>query len=1121
MTPKRRLRGGVSAANIRRLVLALVALLSHAGVAAIPSAAASAVPHWSIVSESEPAFFKAADASDAYVLIVRNAGAAPTTHGSTVTVTDMLPAGVTATKITGEGEGPNGNGSPPYEMACPVGPATGAVACTYNEDAEHGPVQPGATIVVTITVSIPPEVESLHANAATVSGGGAPSASVSETTPVDDEPVPFGLSFFDLASVGEGGEADVQAGSHPYELTSQFGFNVSSRETPSAQNGGRESPLASAAPKDLEVELPAGLVGNPNTVPRCSQQAFLEREALNCPVDTQVGTVKPLFYGSFPSAVYPVFDIVPPPGELAELGFSVARIGHVPLFFHVRSDGDYGLTAQLNDIPETGPLQGGVLTLWGVPAEASHDLEREGTLGEGGQHDGEFCKPLVEVSGGVEIQKRCPSDAPAKPFLTLPTSCAGGELPVSVRRDSWQDPEQLNPLEPEPPGVFHRELRLPPVTGCEKLSFTPSLTLASETTQAGAPSGYTVAVDVPMDESPTALATPDLRDATVRLPAGVVLSPSVANGLQACTPAQFALHSLAPVSCPPQAQIGTVRIATPLLSSPLEGEIFVGQPECAPCTPSDARDGRLLRLLVQAQGSGVTVKLEGATSIDQSTGQLTAQFRELPQLPWEQIQLSLNGGPRAPLANASVCGARLAASAWLTPYSSDSAARPASEPFELSGCPAPQFHPSFLAGTTNNQAGASSSLTVTLSRSDQDEDLAGASVNLPPGLLGMLSEVQLCSEAQARAVACASQSEIGTATVGAGPGADPLFLQEGHVYLTGPYEGAPFGLSIVMPAVAGPFDLGTIVVGARIEVNPSTSALSIVSDPLPQTLDGIPLQLKTVNLNIERRGFVFNPTSCDPLAIEGKLTSTGGTTARVSSRFQAADCVRLSFKPKLTALTHSRTSKADGAYLHVRLVTQPGQANIAKVKVDLPWQLPSRLSTLQRACVATVLEANPAACPASSMVGTATVISPVLHRPLAGPAYLVSHGGSASPDLELVLQGEGVTIDVTGHTTIRRGVIAAAFEALPDVRISSFDVVLDEGPHSLLAADLPTSARRSMCGQRLEMPVTITAQDGAVMNRTPTIAVWRCHAQWGEREPHRDARAGARHVASGKPRRRA
>jgi uncharacterized repeat protein (TIGR01451 family) len=1060
-------------------------LLALGAIAAAPSMAASAGPHWSIVSQSQPSFFEAGDSADAYRLILRNDGALPTTRGSAVTVTDTLPAGLTATKISARGEGADGTGSPRYEMTCPAGPVTETVTCTYAEGARQGPVLPGATIAVTITVSVAEGVQRLEANSATVSGGGAQSASTTEVTPIDDEPVPFGLSFFDVDIAEESGEADTQAGSHPYELTAELAFNVSAREVPSPVNGGAESPLADASAKDLEVELPPGLVGAPNAVPQCSQQAFQTVEKLNCPLDTQVGTVKPYFYGSFQSTFFPVFNLVPPPGQLAELGFSVAGIGHVPIFFHLRGDGDYGLTAALNDIPEAGPLQGAILTLWGVPADGTHDLEREGTLGQGRQQQGEFCKPSVEVEGGVEKQKRCPSDVAAKPFLTLPSQCQTAKLAVGVLSDSWQNPgPPLRPFLPEP-------IAATALTGCEALSFDPSLALAPETAQAGAPSGYTIELHVPQSEDPSGLATADLRTAVVSLPAGAVISPSGADGLQGCSQEQFEPHSLAPASCPAQSQIGTVRITTPLLSSPLEGQLFLGEPECAPCTPADAQHGRLIRLLVQAQGLGVTVKLEGSTSIDQSTGQLTARFEESPQLPFEDVKLTLDGGARAPLANPSDCGVGLAASSWLTPYSSEWPAQPSSEPFEVSGCQPPRFQPSFVAGTTHNQAGAFSPLTVTLARTDEDEDFEGVTVYLPPGLLGVLAGVQLCPQSQAQAGACGAQSQIGTATVGAGPGPDPLFVG-GEVYLTGPYDGAPFGLSIVVPALAGPFDLGTIDVGAGIEVSPSTAALTIASGPLPQRLDGIPLQIKTVNLDIDRERFIFNPTDCRAQAIEGALESSGGAAALVATPFQAADCATLAFKPKLTALTHAKTGKAGGAYLHVRVVFAPGQANIAKVKVDLPKQLDPRLSTLQQACAAAVLEVDPAGCPAASVVGSATVITPVLNQPLAGPAYLVSHGTSAPPGLELVLQGEGVTVDVVEQTSIEQGVASGVFRSLPDAPFSTFDLVLDEGPHSLLAANLPTKARGSMCGQRLAMPIAITAQNGAVVKHTTEIAVSGC-----------------------------
>jgi hypothetical protein len=1102
-----RVRAGDCARRIRRAALPLAVAFVSCAIEAGSSSAASASPHWSILSESEPTYFKAGDPADAYVLIVRNDGGAPTAHGSVVTVTDILPAEVTATKVTAVGEPANGTGLPKYEMACPTGPITGTVTCTYEEAPSRGRVPAGAMIVVTIRVAIGehPGVP-LGPNSATVSGGGAPGASTSATTPIDADTAPFGLSLFDIDAATEAGEQATQAGSHPYALTASMAFNVSSRETPSAGNGGAESALANASPKDIEVALPPGLVGDPNAVPRCSQQAFLERERLNCPVDTQVGTVKPLFYGTFQSAFFPVFNIVPPSGQPGELGFSVAGIGHVPLFFHVRSNGDYGLTAQLDDMPEAGPLQGAILTLWGVPAAPAHNLEREGTLGEGAQNDGEFCKPSVKVIGGVEEAKGCPSGVAATPFLTLPGSCTA-ELPVLVQRDSWQNPEPQNPLEPEPPGRFNEMGSLPATTGCEQLSFVPSLSLQPETTQAGAPSGYTVDVHVPQNESPTALATPDLRDASITLPPGAVLSPSVANGLQSCSQQQFGLHSLAPAACPPRSQIGTVTIATPLLSSPLEGHVYVGEPECAPCTPSDAQQGRLIRLLLEAQGSpqdggyleghgqaGVTAKLEGATSIDQATGQLTATFTQAPQLPFEDLKLTLDGGANAPLANPTSCGAQLLATSRLTPYSSEAAAQPSSAPFQVTGCTPPQFHPSFVAGTTNNQAGASSPLTVTLSRTDQDEDLSAATVRLAPGLLGMLSKVQLCPEAQVQADACSPQSEVGTASIDAGPGANPTFIG-GRVYLTGPYEGAPFGLSVVVPAVAGPFDLGTIRVGAKIEVDPRTAALTIVSDPLPQTLDGIPLQLKTIALDIDRAGFALNPTDCRPLEIEGALAGMGGATAAVSSRFQAADCATLPFKPRLSALTHAKTSKAGGAYLHMRLAMGAGGANVAAVKVDLPKQLSTRLRALQSACAAAVFDANAAACPPASAVGSVTVLTPVLRHALVGPVYLVSHGSSALPNIELVLQGEGVTVVVSGQTSITHGITSDVFTSLPDVPISTLGLVLGSGAHSLLAANLPAGAHRSMCGRRLTMRIALTGQNGAALHQAKNISVSGCPRQ--------------------------
>jgi hypothetical protein len=377
---------------------------------------------------------------------------------------------------------------------------------------------------------------------------------------------------------------------------------------------------------------------------------------------------------------------------------------------------------------------------------------------------------------------------------------------------------------------------------------------------------------------------------------------------------------------------------------------------------------------------------------------------------------------------------------------------------------------------------------------------------MPPGLLADLKNVALCPEPQASLGQCPQASAIGTTTVGAGPGEDPLYLPAlgqpaNGVYLTGPYAGAPFGLSIVVPAIAGPFDLGNIVMRARIEVDPRTAQLTISSDPLPLIWAGIPLGIRTVNVNIDRADFIFNPTDCAPLMVAGTISSAGGmggvsiTNAAVSSPFQAANCEQLPFEPKLTALTEAKTSKQDGAYLHVKIVsgpTHPGQANIAKLKLDLPKQLSARQATLQQACTSAVFEPDPAACPAASVVGRATVVTPLLAGALTGPAYLVSHGGVAFPDVEIVLQGEGVTLELDGQTNIAKGVISSAFRSLPDAPISTFDLVLQNGPHSLLAADLPARAKGSLCSQTLSMPTAITAQNGAVIKQSTKIPVFAC-----------------------------
>jgi hypothetical protein len=422
------------------------------------------------------------------------------------------------------------------------------------------------------------------------------------------------------------------------------------------------------------------------------------------------------------------------------------------------------------------------------------------------------------------------------------------------------------------------------------------------------------------------------------------------------------------------------------------------------------------------------------------------------------------------------------------------------------GSPLP-FTPSLTAGSTTDQAGGYTDFSLLLTRADDQQRISGLQFKTPEGLLGMISKVPLCPEPQAAQGACSAASQIGHTVVEAGPGPYPLVVpQPGQpsapIYLTGGYRGAPYGLSVVVPLVVGPFTLQTQVVRASIAVDPHTAQLTVTTDPLPQIIDGIPTDLRTINAVIDRPGFMFNPTDCDPQSFSGVATSAEGNQAAISSHFQVGSCQSLKFAPNFKVSTSGRTSRRDGASLTAKVLYPTGapganqvssQANIASVKVELPKQLPSKLKTLQKACLARVFEANPADCPKESIVGHATAVTPVLPVPVSGPAYFVSHGGEAFPSLILVLQGYGVTVDLVGSTFInRKGITSSTFKQVPDVPITSFELALPKGEYSALAANLPVSARGSFCGQKLVMPTTFTGQNGAEIHQNTPIAINGC-----------------------------
>jgi hypothetical protein len=886
----------------------------------------------------------------------------------------------------------------------------------------------------------------------------------------------FGIEKLEnVFTMNEMGVPATRAGSHPYAMATTIMFN----HQVLAEKNGTTQVAIGGDPKDIEVNLPTGVVVNPTaTETRCTE-AEMESRA-GCANAAAVGVVT-LYLNFFGGRVgEAVYNMVPPPGVPAELAFNGAGIGIiVHILGKLRTGGDYGLSGDVSNIPQKHPVYGTKLTLWGDPSGMSHDKER-GSCSTGAGREKVKTEEQEIHEKGEEPNRVyfCPVERTGRPLLTMPGSCGGEPVKTTMSADSWQEPGHL----------LSAESASPALTGCERLDFSPSLRVQPDTTTAESPSGLNFDLKIPQEESLGGLAEANLKDTVVTLPAGMAISPSAANGLGACTPEEIGLSNANAPSCPDSSKIGSTEVVTLLLEHPLKGSVFLAQQTNNPF-------GSLLALYLVAEGSGALIKLAGHVEADPVTGRLTTSFKNNPQLPFSDLKLQFFGGAGAPLITPPTCGIYETKSS-LTPWSGIPAAT-LSDTFSVTSgpgggpCPAGQFAPSFTAGTTNNQAGGFSSFSVTFSRQDGEQRLGSVQVTTPPGLLGALKSVAQCPEPQASQGACGPESMIGHTTTGAGPGPDPFYVG-GNVFLTGPYKGAPFGLSIVVHALAGPFDLGNVIVRARVNVDPFTAQITVTSDPLPTILQGIPLDLRTVNVTIDRPGFMFNPTNCSPLSVGGTIASTSGTSAPVSSPFQAGNCANLPFKPSFTVSTQARTSKANGASLHVKVASGAGQANIGRVAVILPKQLPARLTTLQKACVDSVFNANPAACPAASLIGTATAVTPLLNNPLTGPAYLVSHGGVAFPDLVILLQGEGITLYLDGNTNIKKGITSSTFNSVPDAPVSTFDLVLPEGPHSALAANTPAKARGSLCSTSLVMPTTITGQNGAVLKQSTKIAVTGC-----------------------------
>lgn len=873
----------------------------------------------------------------------------------------------------------------------------------------------------------------------------------------------FGISSFSFNVNDREGQPYTQAGGHPYEWTTSFALNTTETEI-----NEQKRQAADANIRDVETELPPGLIASSTAVPRCPRyQVAVEQ----CSPTTQVGEIE-VEVAANESFVEPLYNVTPPSTVPVELGGVVANLVRVYIDGNVRTGGDYGATAKVISTSEEDNIVRSRVTIWGVPADPSHDERRVCPI------------PGTQVSVGTEP---CPSPAPRTPLLTNPTSCPGTPMSARIRADSWQAPGEFVSASTE----------IPATTGCEALDFTPSITVAPDTSAADSPAGLQVNLEVPQNESPGGLVSSALENTSVRLPVGMAVSASAANGLEACSETQIGLHNAEPAQCPNGSKIGTVDVTSPLLADHLTGGVYVAKQGENPFHS-------LLAMYIVAEADGARVKLAGHVIPDPVTGQLTTTFQETPQLPFSDFKLTLFGGRRGTLATPEACGT-FGSEVSLSPWDGLAATQLAPSFSIDTGCVS-GFKPVLSAGSTGTQAGAYSPFTLSLSRSDSDEEISGLTVKLPPGLLAKIAGVTQCTDAQATADVCPAASQIGTVVASAGPGISPLSLP-GRMYLTGPYKGAPYGEEVVVPAVAGPFNLGDVVVRGTIQIDPVTAQASVTSDPFPTIVQGIPTRLRRVDVTVDRPGFVFNPTSCSPLALSAAASSVGGTTASLLSRFQVGGCGELPFKPSFKVAVGGPGSRLNGVSLDVNIVApkqgpQTGnarsEANIRKVEVQLPKAIPSRLPTLQKACTEAQFAANPAGCPAASIVGRAVAHTPVLPDPLEGPAYLVSHGGAQFPDLVLDLSGDGIVIAVTGHTQIKHGITFSRFETVPDAPISSFELKLPAGPKSLLGVFGNICTPK--VAKTLVMPTTITAQSGAVLKQATKLGVSGC----------------ARHIARGK-----
>jgi hypothetical protein len=1038
-------------ATLGAIIFALLLVIVTSASAAVPA------PAWTLhvaahPSNLEPGAEANPELGPVYQIEATNIGGA-TTSGP-FRITDTLPEGITVStsvKPMIHWGRPAGGGSHTAECS-----QTGRiVTCEGGTGGASDWIPSGEVVTVDLYVDVSSAVDGTLTNSVTIDGGAASTVSATVSSPVTNEQLPFGLlegqAGLSGTIVEASGAASRQAGAHPYSYEAATG-NVNTYAIPG--NSVLEPFTSGGNFKDIFAELPRGMVVNPQAVPKCSEERLeTTTEELvdgkpGCPLASQVGVITLLVHtatGAFPIETVPLYNMLAPAGAPANFGFSYLEGIYSHLIGNVRSDGSYVLVADSTDLPAKVPISGFQAILWGNPTDESHDEMRG------------IC--LQSNPGG----KICPSEVRLqKPFVTMPSHC-GGVLEAGLSMDSWLDPGILIGRHFAYTGAEGIPIE---TEGCNRLQFDPTLEAKATTDRADSPTGLDVDINVPQNEELQGLATANVKDVSVTLPAGMTVNPSAANGLGGCSEPQIDLGGSNADTCPNESKLGTAEVVTPLLEKPLEGSFYLATPYANPFHSLLAA-----YLSVKDPEHGVFIKVAGEIHADPKTGQLTATFRENPEVPFEDLKISLFEGSAASLTTPFACGQETVSSVltpWSTPEGVD--ATP-SDNFAIESpasgsatCPRSEADApaslSFSAGTETPLSGAYSPFVLRLSRPDGSQHITGLETTLPGGLLGKLAGVAYCPESGiAQAVSrekpeqgkleqgspsCPSSSEVGTVNVTAGSGPSPI-LVSGHAYLAGPYKGAPLSLVVIVPAVAGPFDLGTVVDRVALNVGEYDGRIHAVADPLPTIREGIPLDVRSIELNLSRPSFTLNPTSCEVMAIEGSVTTQAGKSQSLSNRFQVGECGRLAFKPKL-AISLKGPTKRTGHPALKAVVTYPKKgayANIARAQVNLPHSEFLDQGNIGKACTKVLIAAR--SCPAKSIYGKAKAWSPLLEKPLQGPVYLVGGYGYKLPALVAELNGQIRVLLVGKIDTGKNKGIRNTFEAVPDAPISRFVLEMKGG----------------------------------------------------------------------------